>query len=1067
VLCLIKDEFVPFVKQITISVGNFLLFIIDKRLFGVTKDILYVCAYVPPEGSNYYAQIEDDVNGIDMLENCLIDNALADRDLFVIMSGDLNGRTSNCSQPIGTYMDFQSINTSTSVSIGRHSQDMTINSYGKSLLNMCTTLNLCIMNGVCNGNRHGHYTYISDFGCSVIDYFLMSSDLFANLFDFCSMNIIERIDTKHLPISLSINVLKRDVGKNDNTPNDDNGTCEKMCWNPENHNAFMELLGSKQTEEMLKQAVSLIDSNVNDALKVFNECLHDTAIMMKRLIYCKSRKKEQDWFDSECRLFRKSVRRALRKFRRTNLPNDRFDYCKLRREYKHLLSRKKSTYNKNIIDELLMSINDQKLFWEKVNNISRNRKHNKNNINIQQWFEHFSKLLDKEYVDESNKTDDDDDVTTHDNLYFNRPISKEEVMLALRKLKFKKAAGPDGLVGEVFRHGCDIIAPFFVRFLNKLFDSGIFPDDWTESIIVALYKKGNVNDPGNYRGISISNISSKVYSTIINRRIQTWVSENDITGEFQAGFKPGYSTIDNIFVLMACVQKQFALNRKLYVAFIDFQKAFDSINRHLLWPILNKNGIKGKLLRCIKSMYNHVKVRVRSGTQLTPYVNCSAGVKQGDNCSPVLFSLFINELAIEIIKNGKHGVTFFMDNFELFTLLLADDIILVSETVIGLQTQLNSLYRASTALGLTVNMEKSNIIVFRKGGYLASRERWLYNGIIMPVSNIYKYLGVHFTTRLSFTATCKELGSKAKGAFLCIHKKLSILKNSSTSLALKLFDAKVQPIAQYGSEIWGLYNATCHIEKMHLYALKKLLGVNRRTPNDLVYGEVNRYPIVINCIINTIRYWLKIIYMRDRRLPKKAYVMIKKLDERGKETWATNVRLCLFKYGFGYVWLNQGVGNVKVFLRILKQRLIDMRWQEWSGHVEESDRFKTFRLCGGVNHSLLPYLNMKIEKHLKFVMTKFRFGVSDLATHYAKYRFYGNVNLICPVCLEAEENEIHFMLVCPFYRQIRKELIPAKFTRTPNAFKLLLLFSSRRENIIIKLCVYLYKAFKMRETATS
>jgi hypothetical protein len=895
----------------------------------------------------------------------------------------------------------------------------------------------------------------------------MSSDLFANLFDFCSLNVIERIDTKHLPVSLTIRVQNPEENKVNNTANHDNETCEKMCWNPQNHEAFMELLISKQTEERLKQAIVLIDSDINAALEMFNGCLHDAAIIMKKHVYCNRKRNYQNWFDGECRLFRRSVRRALRKFRRTKFPHDRFDYCKLRREYKNLLYRKKKIYNKNTIDELLMSIDNQQLFWEKVNNISRDRKHNKNNINIQQWFEHFSKLLNKEYVDESINNDEDRDYITPDNLYFNRPISKEEVLLALRKLKFKKAAGPDGLVGEVFRYGSDIVAPFFVRFLNKLFDSGIFPENWTESIIVTLYKKGNVNDPGNYRGISISDISSKVYGTIINKRIQVWAQENDITGEFQAGFKPGYSTIDNIFVLMACVQKQFALNRKLYVAFIDFEKAFDSINRNLLWPILDKNGIKGKLFRCIKSMYSNVKARVRSGAKLTPYINCSAGVKQGDNCSPVLFSLFINELAIEIINNGRHGVTFLMDNFELFILLLADDLILVSETVIGLQTQLRNLHRASMSLGLTVNMEKSNIIVFRKGGYLAARERWVYNGMIMPVLNIYKYLGIYFSTKLSFTAACKDLASKAKGAFLCIHKKLSILKNSSTNLSLKLFDAKVQPIAQYGSEIWGLYNSASHVEKMHLFALKKMLGVNRRTPNDLVYGEFNRHPIVINCVINTIRYWLKILNMGNNRLPKKAYMMIKTLDERGKETWATNVRLCLFRYGFGYVWLNQGVGSVRVFLKTLKQRLIDMRWQEWTGHIEDSERFKTFRMCGSMNHKLPVYLNMNIDKYLKFNMTKFRFGVSDIAVHYAKYRFYGNVNLLCPVCLEAEENEIHFILVCPFYQNIRKELIPAKFTRSPNAFKLLLLFSSRNENLILKLCVYMYKAFKMREIATT
>ena len=123
-------------------------------------------------------------------------------------------------------------------------------------------------------------------------------------------------------------------------------------------------------------------------------------------------------------------------------------------------------------------------------------------------------------------------------------------------------------------------------------------------------------------------------------------------------------------------------------------------------------------------MYNNVKVRVRSVAKLSDYINCSFGVKQGDVCSPVLFSLYINELALNIIEKGRHGAKFLNDLLELFILLLADDIILLSETVIGLQIQLNNLKQAASDLQLKVNMDKSNIVVFRKGGYLGAREKW-------------------------------------------------------------------------------------------------------------------------------------------------------------------------------------------------------------------------------------------------------------------------------------------------------------------------------------------------------
>ena len=102
-----------------------------------------------------------------------------------------------------------------------------------------------------------------------------------------------------------------------------------------------------------------------------------------------------------------------------------------------------------------------------------------------------------------------------------------------------------------------------------------------------------------------------------------------------------------MFTLFAAVQKQIVSSCKLYVA-------FDSISRKLLWPIFVKNEMKVKLHNCIRGMSEKVKTRVGSGTDLTDYIACTLGVKL---CSPELFSLFVNEIALEIIDCGKHGAT--------------------------------------------------------------------------------------------------------------------------------------------------------------------------------------------------------------------------------------------------------------------------------------------------------------------------------------------------------------------------------------------------------------------------
>ena len=119
-----------------------------------------------------------------------------------------------------------------------------------------------------------------------------------------------------------------------------------------------------------------------------------------------------------------------------------------------------------------------------------------------------------------------------------------------------------------------------------------------------------------------------------------------------------------------------------------------------------------------------------------------------------------------------------------------------------------------------------------------------------------------------------------------------------------------------------------HIEKkVHLFALKNFLALDMRTQNDLVYGETDRVPIMLNSAIKFIRYRLKLACMDEERLPRKAYLMLCNLEARGKRNWASNVRMQLFQSGFGFVWMNQGVGVVSDFIRVFRERLIACRRQ--------------------------------------------------------------------------------------------------------------------------------------------
>jgi len=248
-------------------------------------------------------------------------------------------------------------------------------------------------------------------------------------------------------------------------------------------------------------------------------------------------------------------------------------------------------------------------------------------------------------------------------------ILPSEIREGIRSLGTGKSPGPDDIVGEMLKCSTDFVLPIISKLFNAILECGNFPQIWSKGIIIPLHKKGNFSEPDNYRGITLTSVFSKVFLHIVNNRLQKFIENNDIIVEEQSGFRKGYSTIDNIFVLHGIIEKYLSRSRKLYLAFVDFRKAFDSVNRRALWAIMDKYGFRGKIVDILKSMYHNVTCCVRSGNVLSEYFECSNGLKQGCKCSATLFSIMINMLAIEVKEKCKHGIQL-IPNTEEIPLLL-------------------------------------------------------------------------------------------------------------------------------------------------------------------------------------------------------------------------------------------------------------------------------------------------------------------------------------------------------------------------------------------------------------
>ena len=154
------------------------------------------------------------------------------------------------------------------------------------------------------------------------------------------------------------------------------------------------------------------------------------------------------------------------------------------------------------------------------------------------------------------------------------------------------------------------------------------------------------------------NVVSKVFTAILNKRLYTWAEHEQTISKEQAGFHNGFSTVDNIFTLTSMITRKLNSKRggKVYVAFVDYKKAFDTVNRETLWHVLQKLQTSSKMIMILKAMYNTLKSCVRWGANLSQFFECPQGVKRECLLSPLIFSLLISEVAKYVRKNGKHGI---------------------------------------------------------------------------------------------------------------------------------------------------------------------------------------------------------------------------------------------------------------------------------------------------------------------------------------------------------------------------------------------------------------------------
>ncbi|MCG8093252.1 MAG: hypothetical protein JAZ17_06420 [Candidatus Thiodiazotropha endolucinida] len=364
---------------------------------------------------------------------------------------------------------------------------------------------------------------------------------------------------------------------------------------------------------------------------------------------------------------------------------------------------------------------------------------------------------------------------------------------------------------------------------------------------------------------------------------------------------------------------------------------------------------------------------------------------------------------------------------------------------------------------IIINVAKSKVMVFRKGGLLPKNLSFFYDGQVLEIVNKFRYLGVTFTIGGSFAETQNTLSGQAQKAIFKMNKYVYKFTFFSPRHKLELFDKLIMPILNYGSEVWGFIQANS-IERVHLQFCKRLLGVKKTTQNDFVYGELGRTNCISKRFTLIIKYWFKILASDSKKYIKLVYnMMLRDMESRPNTVnWASLVRHLLMSVGFYEVWLQQGVGNYTAFISLFKQRITDIFIQNWHARLDDSSRaifYKSF-----ATFQFQPYLDkVNVYKYIQ-AFSRLRMSSHRLEIEAGRWVKPNNIPVNerkCVLC-QILEDEYHFVLECPLYVELRQKYISKYYWNRPSMMKFVDLINTTNQIYIRKLCVFIFQAFKLR-----
>ena len=367
----------------------------------------------------------------------------------------------------------------------------------------------------------------------------------------------------HAPIIATFRRSPYQIPSCERCATDCNQTTEqRVRWDPDRKDTIRRSLVDympdlRNVSVLFSANDSDIDASLNDFVSIIDKtfspfCKHNVKYgcpcdchHVKTELPCKA------WFCAKCKTLYQKYMSYLSKFNLCRSNENRALLVESKRKYKVFVAKQKRNYLRYQGNHLeYIKRCNPKLFYK---NFSKSKSKPNTNLTKDDFYTHFRDLAGVGQTDDNSSESEDttDKPCTYPEL--DEEFTEEEIMEAIKSSKCNKSPGRDGLLYEYFKEYADIFVPILVCLFNCLLKRGYYPDIWARGILLPLHKKGDANDPNNYRGITLLSHVSKLFTSCINKRILRLNKTENLITDAQFGFKSGVGTCDAVFNLQCLI----------------------------------------------------------------------------------------------------------------------------------------------------------------------------------------------------------------------------------------------------------------------------------------------------------------------------------------------------------------------------------------------------------------------------------------------------------------------------------------------------------------------------------